>query len=80
MVFFLGGRDMKALFLFIGSQLLDAVTGSFSALKEKHIWSTPVPKNLSPKCSSWKPTRQRESVHVVLCFVFIWMYMLFFFV
>lgn len=36
-IFFLGGRDMKALFLFIGSQRLGAVTGSFSALKENHI-------------------------------------------
>lgn len=34
---FLGGRDMKDLFLFTGSQQLGAVTGSFSALKENHI-------------------------------------------
>lgn len=32
-----GGRDMKALFPFTGSQRSGAVTGSFSAPKENHI-------------------------------------------
>lgn len=75
-----GGRDMKALFPFTGSQQSGAVTGSFSAPKENHIWSTLVPKYLSPKCSSWKSTRKRREracgfvyciylcVHAVLLF------------
>lgn len=69
--FFLGGRDMRALFQSIGSQQLDAVTGSFSLLMKKHIWSTLVPKCLFPKFSSWKPTRQRESAHMLVYSVFI---------
>lgn len=58
---FLGGRDMKALFLFTGSRRSGAVTGNFSARKENPIWCTPVPKHLSLKCSSWKPTRQKKN-------------------
>lgn len=48
---------MKVLFLFTGSQQLDAVTGSFSPPEAIHIWCTLVPKHLSPKFSSLRLIR-----------------------